>query len=223
MRKFFAIAPLLIILSLALGCQKAGQNSGEKAAKPAEKAAGGSYLAKVNNVPITEEDVKSELKSLPPQVRAAFLAEGGIESFLDELVKKELLYQEAKKKGMDKSEDLTKKMEEFRKLMMIELLLEEAVEKKAEVVSEKEAKDFYEKNKKEFIIEKKGKKETIEFEKAKEFIVQKLSSEKQRDVFDTYIGGLKNAGSVEMNKAAIAELSNKASQPGENKTTDKPE
>ena len=126
MRKLFAIVPLLIVLSLAIGCQKAGQNSGEKAAKPAT----GKYLAKVNNVPITEEDVKSELKSLPPQVRAAFLSEGGIESFLDELVKKELLYQEAKRQKIQVNpEEIKAEVEKIRKRFSSEKEFMSALEK----------------------------------------------------------------------------------------------
>lgn len=192
---------MIIVLALGLGCQKAAQEG-------SKSKADGNYLAKVNGVPLTEEDVKKELGSLPPQVRTIFLSEGGVESFVEELVKKELLYQEAKKQGIDKSEKLAKKLEEFKKLMMIEILLEEAVEKKTEV-SEKEARQYYEKNKQDFVIDRQGKKETIDFERIKGLIAEKLSQEKQKEVFDSYIASLKNSNSVEINKTAIEALSKK--------------
>lgn len=191
----------LIAIAIAaslIACSKAGE---------APKKSTANYIAKVNNVEITAKDVTEELKTLPPQVREVFSSKEGLEQFVDELIKKELLYQEAKKKGLDRSEKLRLKIEEFKKLMMIELLLEEAVEKKSEV-SEKEARDFYEKNKKDFVLETKGKKEQIEFEKIKELLIQKLASEKQKDLFESYVDKLKNSNSIEINKEAIAAISN---------------
>jgi len=191
----------LIAIAIAaslIACSKAGE---------APKKSTANYIAKVNNVEITAKDVTEELKTLPPQVREVFSSKEGLEQFVDELIKKELLYQEAKKKRLDRSEKLRLKIEEFKKLMMIELLLEEAVEKKSEV-SEKEARDFYEKNKKDFVLETKGKKEQIEFEKIKELLIQKLASEKQKDLFESYVDKLKNSNSIEINKEAIAAISN---------------
>jgi len=188
----------IALLGSLIACSKAGE---------APKKSTGNYIAKVNNVEITAKDLNEELKTLPPQVREMFSSKDGLEQFVDELIKKELLYQEAKKKGLDRSEKLRSKMEEFKKLMMIELLLEEAVEKKSEV-SEKEARDFYEKNKKDFVLDTKGKKEQIEFEKIKGLLMQKLASEKQKEIFESYISGLKNSSSIEINKEAIAAISN---------------
>ena len=188
----------IALLGSLIACSKAGE---------APKKSTGNYIAKVNNVEITAKDLNEELKTLPPQVREMFSSKDGLEQFVDELIKKELLYQEAKKKGLDRSEKLRSKMEEFKKLMMIELLLEEAVEKKSEV-SEKEARDFYEKNKKDFVLDTKGKKEQIEFEKIKGLLMQKLASEKQKEIFESYISGLKNSNSIEINKEAIAAISN---------------
>lgn len=165
------------------------------------------YLAKVNTASITEADVKEELNSLPPQIRDIFLSEGGTENFIDELIKKELLYQEARKRGFENSDAFKKKLEAFKKLMLIELLLEDAVEKKVSV-SEKEVRDFYEKNKADFVITDKGKKkEAVEFERVREILTQRLIAEKQKETFDSYLSGLRSASKIELNKENIARLS----------------
>jgi len=60
----------------------------------------GPYLVKVGNGKITEADLERELKNLPEFAQALFAGSSGKERFLDELVKKEMLYQEAVKKGI---------------------------------------------------------------------------------------------------------------------------
>jgi len=172
----------------------------------AEKESGGKYLAKVNNVFITEKDVTKEVDALPLEVREMFLAEANIEEFVEELVKKELLYQEAMKKGIGNSEEFRKKIEDFRKVMMIQLLLEDVIEKKADV-TDKEVRDFYAKNKAGLSVGKKG---AVDFEKVKGLIRQRLIADKQRELFDSYMAGLKDKNKVEVDKAAIARLSNTA-------------
>lgn len=116
-------------------------------AKKEEKQA--SYLAKVGNSVITEADMERELKSLPDFVQKMFEGPGGKEKFLQELIKRELLYQEALKKGIDKDPAYQRKLEDFKKINLVGLLLEKEIESK-EKVSDKEIKDYYEKHKEDF-------------------------------------------------------------------------
>jgi peptidyl-prolyl cis-trans isomerase C len=109
----------------------------------------GAVLAKVGTAVITDGDLERELKSLPDYAKQMFADEQGKEKFLDELVKKEMLYQEALKKGLDKSADFVKKVEEFKKLTLVSELLEKEIMAKAKV-SDQEAKEYYEKHKEEF-------------------------------------------------------------------------
>ncbi len=119
--------------------------------KPAEqKEQKGAVLAKVGAAVITEGDLERELKSLPDYAQQMFSDEKGREKFVDELVKKEMLYQEAVKKGLDKSADFVKKVEEFKKLTLVSELLEKEIMAKAKV-SDQETKDYYEKHKEEFV------------------------------------------------------------------------
>lgn len=114
-------------------------------AKKEEKRA--SYLAKVGNTVITEADIEREIKNLPDFVQKMFEGVSGRERFLEELVKRELLYQEALKKGLDKDPAYQKKLEDFKKINLVGLLLEREIETKTKV-SDKEIRDYYEKNKK---------------------------------------------------------------------------
>jgi peptidyl-prolyl cis-trans isomerase C len=254
----------------------------------------GPYLAKVGDTVITQADFDREMKGLPEFVQKMF--EGGIgkENFLNELVKRELLYKEALKKGLDKDQEYVKKLDEFKKITLVGLLLQKEIEAKVKV-SDQDVKDYYEKNKDKFApvtqirashilvkteeeakkIEERLKKgedfaaiakktsidtasaknggdlgyfskdqmvpefesaamrlkkgeisepvktkygyhiikvtdkkmgQVVEFEKTKNLISQNLMAEKQKEVFDSYIEGLKKSYKVEINKEALSKL-----------------
>jgi len=60
-----------------------------------------------------------------------------------------MLYQEALKKGLEKTPDFQKKLEEFKKLTLVTELFEKEIMSKANV-SDQELKDYYDKHKEEF-------------------------------------------------------------------------
>lgn len=254
-----------------------------------------SVVAKVGATAITQEDVSKEMNALPAQIQGMFQGPEGGSRFVDELVKKEILYQEAKKKGLENNPEYKKKVEDFRKLTLISTLLEKEIEDKAKV-TDKDIKDYYDANKKNFmsnnevrashilvkseedavkildqikkggnfakiakassldagsaknggdigffsrgqmvpeferaafslkvgevsgpvktqygfhIIKVTGRKEgnIVEFEKVRPVLTQRLTAEKQKQVFDTYVNELKNSYKVEINKEAISRMS----------------
>jgi len=190
MRKFFV---LMLVLGFAFaGCVK---KDGGK----------GPYLVKINNVTITKEDLNKEIEALPVFAQKMFEGEEGIARLIDELTKKELLYQEAKKKGLDKDPAYLKKVADSQKLILITSLLEKEIEDRSKV-SDKEVRDFYEKNKENFVVEGK----LIEFDKVKDMLAQRLTAQKQKEAFDSYVESLKKSYKIEVNQEAIAALAKKA-------------
>lgn len=135
------IAVIIFLMAALVACSKKdmGQQSGQK----------GSALAKVGTASITQADLEREMQNLPDYAQQMFEGEKGREKFLDEIVKKEILYQEALKKGLDKAPDFTKKMEEFKKLTLVSELLEKEIMAKAKA-SDQEVKEYYDKHREEF-------------------------------------------------------------------------
>ena len=115
-------------------------------AKKAEQKSASGYVAKVGSVTITQDDVTRELKGLPEQIQRMFAGPEGMDRFVDELVKKEILYQEAKKRGLETDPEYQKKVEDFKKISLISLLLEKEVEGKAKV-NDADVKKYYEAHK----------------------------------------------------------------------------
>lgn len=163
----------------------------------AEEAPRKDYLAKVNGQVITEEDVLKEYEQLPPRIREMFSGERGMEGLLSELVKREILYLEAKKRGYARSGEFRNRVEEFKKRLLIELLLEEEVESKVEV-SEGEVRDFYDQNRQLFAVQGEDGENVVEFDRVRGLIGQRLKAEKQKAAFDSYVGSLREAYRVEL-------------------------
>jgi len=282
MMKTMLVSLLLVAVALFCACTKQGEQKSS------------AYIAKVGSEVITQEDVNRELKGLPPQIQGMFSGPEGAEKFADELVKREMLSQEAKKKGFDNDAEYKKKVEEFKKLTLISLLLQKEIEEKSKV-TDKDVKDYYEAHKAELttnnqvrashilvkneeeakkildqvrkgadfakiakeksidtgsaknggdlgffsrgqmvpefenaafalkqgevggpvktqfgyhIIKVTGKKEgkIVEFDKVKDLLTQKVTAEKQKQVFDSYMNELKKSYKVEINKDALAKM-----------------
>jgi EpsD family peptidyl-prolyl cis-trans isomerase len=136
MRKVVVLILIVPLLFAFVACAK---KEGQK----------GADLAKVGNVTITQADIEREIKNLPDFAQKIFEGSGGKERFLNELVKKELLYQEALKKGLDKNTEYLKKVEDFKKITLIGQLLEKEIESKAKV-TDQDVRDYYEKHKEDF-------------------------------------------------------------------------
>lgn len=106
-------------------------------------------IAKVNNAQITKDDFLREMSRIPDWAKERFSGKEGKEQFLDELIKRELLYQEAERLGLGKDKEFLEKVEEFKRMTLLSTLLKKEVEDKA-VVSDAEIKEYYDKNPQEF-------------------------------------------------------------------------
>jgi len=115
-----------------------------------EKALGEKELVRVNNVSISIGEFRqmSEGQSLEGKMR--LLDEKGLRDFLDNyVITREVFYQEAKKKRLDRNKEILVKVEDFKRAMVIDALLEEVLRVKGEV-SENEIEQYYKENKDSF-------------------------------------------------------------------------
>lgn len=134
-RALASVGIVLLTISLLLGC-----------GKPKEKEMGDKELLRVNDASISLEEFHrlSEGQSLEGKMR--LLNEKGLRDFLENyVVTRELLYQEAKKKGFEKNPEILTKVENFERMMLIDALMEEMLKGKTEV-SETEIQQYYKEN-----------------------------------------------------------------------------
>jgi len=134
MRFLIKLFMLVLIIAFVFGCSQTKDE----------------VIVKAGSSKLTKKELQEDLKSLPPQTKAFLASPEGVSRLKDELIKREVLYEEARKKGIEKSEDFKKRMEEFKKITLINMLLEQEI-KNMQNVTENEAKEYYEKHKDEFI------------------------------------------------------------------------
>jgi peptidyl-prolyl cis-trans isomerase C len=108
-------------------------------------------LAKVNGKEITTQDFLKELNRMPEWAKERFKTEEGKKRFLDELIKKELIYQDAKRNGLQREKEFKERVKEFEKMTLVRMALDREVDGKVKI-SPEEVREFYDKNPQDFII-----------------------------------------------------------------------
>jgi len=122
-----------IILSLLLGCAK-------------QK---GEVLVSFNGGRITLDEFNKELSKMPEFARGIYEGPEGKRKFLDDLISRELIYIEAKKRNIDKDKEYLDMVERFKRDALLEVLLKREVEDKARV-EDSELRAYYDSHPEEF-------------------------------------------------------------------------
>ncbi|MDV2496181.1 MAG: peptidylprolyl isomerase [bacterium] len=134
-----------IVLAFAVVLVVAGQASAQKeapAAKPSEVV-----LATVNGTTITMRDFQEAVAAMPPQQQVLALTRPA--EFLDSLVKRELVFQEAMRRRLDSDPDVASLVAKLKKEVVITTLLRRVIQK-ADAVTDEEAERYYLENKDRF-------------------------------------------------------------------------
>jgi peptidyl-prolyl cis-trans isomerase C len=126
----------IFLLSGALSCGDSGKEE-----------LGGKELVRINKLSISIDEFRQMSEKQPLEGKMKLLDEKGMRNFLENyVITREALYQEAKKKGFDKNKEILAKVEDFRRAMIIDGLIEEALRGKSEA-TEEEIQRYYKENK----------------------------------------------------------------------------
>ena len=106
-------------------------------------------LAKVNGIPITISDFQKEKNRLPPHLRELLKSKEKQRQFLDNLITKELLYQEAEKLKLENRKNIKSLIESYKKDLLINELIRTQIKANV-IINDKEAYHYYLKHKKMF-------------------------------------------------------------------------
>lgn len=135
---------ILIVFTLVFfSCSKKATSSESK--EPVK----GKVVIEVGDVKITDEDIKEEMEALPEQLKQVVNTKDGKKEFLDSIVKREVIYLEAKKEGLESDSKVIKDLERIKKRLIIDAYLRKKILTEMKV-DDKELKAYYEKMKEEF-------------------------------------------------------------------------
>jgi peptidyl-prolyl cis-trans isomerase C len=107
-------------------------------------------LALVNGRQITQSEFDIRWSELADATRARYEKEGGKRRFLDELITRELLMQEARKKGLDQDETIRERTQRYKEQLILDELLKDTIKAKIEL-SKEELDAYYEKHARELL------------------------------------------------------------------------
>ena len=130
---------LVLMVPFLPACGEAGKGKQEK------------VLALVNGQPITEAMLGEEAKSLPAYVRPILETPEGRMQFLESLITRDLLMQEALRRGMDRREEVRERLNMARRSILLEALLRDVTEK-APGLSDEAMRKFYDANPENFRV-----------------------------------------------------------------------
>jgi len=126
---------LFLLTFFISGCQK-----------PRENGLGEKDLVRINDVSLSLGEFQDMLERQPLEGKMKLLSQKGTRDFLENyVIPREVLYQEAKKKGLDKKKEILAKIEDAGRAILIDALLEEVLRGRGEV-SEEEIQRYYKEN-----------------------------------------------------------------------------
>ena len=99
-------------------------------------------LALVNGRQITQTEFDARWRELAEATKARYQKEGGKRLFLDELITRELLMQEARKLGLDQNDVIRDRAQRYREQLILDELLKDRIKAKVEL-SKEELDAFY--------------------------------------------------------------------------------
>lgn len=98
--------------------------------------------------PVSAEEVRREVKKLPPLLREQFETEAGRREFLRAMTNKRLLVLEARRRKLDEEPDIRRQVDELEERLVVQALL--AAEEKARPYVDDDLRAFYEEHKESF-------------------------------------------------------------------------
>jgi tetratricopeptide (TPR) repeat protein len=149
-----------------------------------EKKRPGAVVAKIGKREITQGDLDFEISQLPPTVREQFKDKEKKLEFLQEYVATELLYDTAKRAGLDKNTEIIEGAFQAKKTLMVRKLLEERVAGKIDI-EDSDIELYYEANKDQY-AEKDDEGNIIEekpLSKVRKQVAEDLYMQKYKDAY----------------------------------------
>jgi peptidyl-prolyl cis-trans isomerase C len=135
MRRLIFLSILFFLSLLFSSCQRTG-----------EKGLGEKELVRINDLSISIEEFHQMLEKQPLEGKMKLLSERETRDFLENyVIPREVLHQEAENRGLDRNKEILTKIEDAKRAILIEALLEEVLRGKVEV-SEEEIQRYYKEN-----------------------------------------------------------------------------
>ena len=187
MKKLWPLILTVLISIQISGCSK-------------EKPGDTQILARINDYNLTLGEFQSKMAGEIEMEKDFKLTREARDGFLDEIIRKELLIQEAKKLNLDKEEKFIRALERYWESTLIRDLMEKKGEEinKRILISQEEIEDYYDSM-------KETRKEIPPLSKMEEEITGELREMKKTRRLKEWIDNLRKDAKIEVNKELLYE------------------
>lgn len=93
-------------------------------------------VAMINGRPLTQAEFDLRWNELSPATQARYEKDGGKRRFLNELIMRELLMQEARKRGLDQSDEIREKTQRYKEQLILDEVMKDRIKTQVEVSKE---------------------------------------------------------------------------------------
>ena len=164
----------------------------------------GQVIAKIGDKEISQGDLDFELSQMPPYVREQLSSHSKKLEFLRQYIVEELLYDSAKRKGLDKDKDIIEGTFRAKKRLLAQRMLSDEIKEKINI-SQADVELYYKANKEKY-VEKDDNGKTVrqkEFAECAQVVAQDLLLERQQKIYDQIIERLTKAENVTIYESRI--------------------
>jgi len=130
--------------------EQARYEMGKRTQVTATRDASGAVVARIGTKNVTEAEIIKALDAVPDWMKEKYTSEEGKEQFLTEYVTREVLYQKAKRLGIDAKKETREAVQQFQKQVIIQALIEREVGSQISIKDE-DVDLFYKANKENYV------------------------------------------------------------------------
>ena len=179
-RLFFLVFGILFLA----GCSSGNNNAENK------------IVAQINKYKMTTDDLRYELKNAPYDEIASLKTEDGRKRYLDGLIEKEVLLQEAQRQGIDREIGFMKSIENYWEQALLRILLERKSKEVSNLIHvyDNEIEEYY-----------KSSGEDLPFSKVKNEIRDIIKQKKQTEAMNSWIEELKKKSYIKVDENVLKE------------------
>lgn len=165
----------------------------------AKESRPGTVVAKIGKREITSGDLEYEINQLPPYMKSQVTDKKDKLEFLKQYIATELLFDTAKRKGLDKDKDVIAAAFQAKKNFMVQKLVEEEVSQDVDI-DESDVELYYKANQEKYAKKDENGKvtEMRPFSEVRTQVMQDLVREKQKEAYERLVQRMMRAEAVEI-------------------------
>ncbi|NOZ60819.1 MAG: hypothetical protein GXO74_03975 [Calditrichaeota bacterium] len=159
----------------------------------------GAVVALIGAKQITQGDIDFELSQLPQSIRNQYQSKDKKVEFLKQYILTELLFDSAKRKGLDKDSEVIDAAFQAKKQIMVQKLLQQEIEQKVKIDPE-DVQLYYQANKDKYVQKDKDGNvvRQLSFNEVQQQVARDLTMERQQQVYEELVQKLMQAEGVKI-------------------------